>query len=143
MNFGFTIATGTFETVTHPAFITAALAAALMLAFCFRRHYRSATSMLWRHGLATIASLALLFVTICDGYSATKASFNFYVTRPSIELRLNPKKAAEMADKTAAKTADLALAENSCVGHLADRATIPASSASDWSSRWSALTDLC
>ena len=131
MNFGFTISTGTFETVTHPAFITAALAAAIMLAVCFRRRYRSATSLLWRHGFATVATLGLLFVTIVDSYSGTKASFNFYVTRPAIELHLKP------------KPVENALANNSCAGQPAHRATISAPSASDWSSRWSALTDLC
>ena len=131
MNFGFTIATGTFETVTHPAFITAALAALIMLAACFRRRYRSATSLLWRHGFATVATLGLLFVTIVDSYSATRASFSFHVTRPAIELHLKP------------TPVENALAESSCIGRLDNRATIPAPGASDWSSRWSALTDLC
>jgi hypothetical protein len=126
MNFGFTIVTGTFETVTHPAFIAATLAAAIMLAVCFRRRFRNARSMVWRYGLATIVSPGLLLFTICDSYSATKASFKFHVTRPAIELHLKP------------KATDNALADNSCAGRLA-----PASGASDWSSRWSALTDLC
>jgi hypothetical protein len=129
MNFGFTIATGTFEVVSNPAFIAAVIAAAIMLAVCFRRRYRSAGSLLWRHGFATVATLGLLFVTIVDSYSATKASFNFRVTRPAIQLHLKP--------------AENARADNSCVGRLANRATIPAAGASDWSSRWSALTDLC
>ena len=109
MNFGFTIATGTFETVTHPAFITAALAALIMLAACFRRRYRSATSLLWRHGFATVATLGLLFVTIVDSYSATRASFNFHVTRPAIELHLKPKAAGgTLADNSAAAAAPIA-----------------------------------
>jgi|SRR5580698_5296165 hypothetical protein len=131
MNFGFTIATGTSEVVSNPAFIAAGLAAVIMLATCFRRRYRSVGSLLWRHGLATAATLGLLFVTIVDSDSATKASFNFYVTRPAIQLHLKP------------KPVENALAENSCIGRLAHRATIPVPDASDWSSRWSALTDLC
>jgi hypothetical protein len=127
MNFGFTIATGTFEVVSNPAFIAAAIAAAIMLAVCFRRRYRSAGSLLWRHGFATVATLGLLFVTIVDSYSATKASFKFHVTHPAIQLHLTP------------KPVENARADNSCVGRLANPATIPAAGASDWS----ALTDLC
>ena len=131
MNFGFTIATGTFEAATNPAFIAAALAAVVMLAVCFRRRYRSAGSMLWRHSFATVATLGLLFFTVVGSFSAAKASFHFDVSKPAIELQIKPKASGST------------LADNSCVGHPAHQATIPASGASDWSSRWSALTDLC
>ena len=105
MNFGFTIATGTFETVSNPAFI----AAAIMLLVCFRRRYRSAGSMLWRHGVATIATLGLLSFMVVDSYSAVKASFHFHVSRPAIELHMEPKAAGSaLADNSATAAAPIA-----------------------------------
>ena len=109
MNFGFTIATGTFEVVSSPAFIAAVIAAAIMLLVCFRRRYRSAGSMLWRHGLATVATLGLLFFMVVDTYSGVKAKFNFYVTRPAIALHITPKAASNtLADNSATTTAPIA-----------------------------------
>jgi hypothetical protein len=109
MNFGFTIATGTFEVVSNPALISAMIAAVIMLGVCFRRRYRSAGSLLWRHGLTTVATLPLLFFMVVDSYSAVKASFNFHVSRPAIELHIKPKAAGgTLADNSAAAAAPIA-----------------------------------
>ena len=109
MNFGFTIATGTFEAVSNPAFIAATIAAAIMLLVCFRRRYRSAGSMVWRHGLSTVATLGLLFVMVVDSYSDVKASFHFNISRPAIELHIAPKAATSaVADNSASATAPIA-----------------------------------